>query len=112
MHLKKFSLIRKEDKIELTPAYDLLNTSIVLKSSKEIALPIRGKKSKLKRSDLVDYFGQEKLGLSEKLLEEEMQKFEDAYQTLEHYVKSSFLPKQQQDSYLTLMHERFKRLRS
>ncbi|HOY32587.1 MAG TPA: HipA domain-containing protein, partial [Bacteroidales bacterium] len=35
MHLKNFSLIRNGDKIELSPAYDLLNSTIVLNPNLE-----------------------------------------------------------------------------
>ncbi len=45
MHLKNYSVIRNGDKVEFSPAYDLLNTTIVLKGDiEEIALPIDGKK--------------------------------------------------------------------
>lgn len=68
MHLKNFSLIRPEGRVELSPAYDLLNSSIVLQTKEEIALPLRGKKSRLKRSDLLDYFGHERLGIEKAIL--------------------------------------------
>lgn len=46
MHLKNFSLIRNENKIEFTPFYDLVNTTLLLKrAEEEIALPIKGKKT-------------------------------------------------------------------
>lgn len=56
MHLKNFSLIRRENKVELTPAYDLLNTSIIMKTEEEIALPIRGKKKQIKPKRSVGIF--------------------------------------------------------
>ncbi len=41
MHLKNFSLIHRNDKIELSPAYDLLNTTIILANPvEEMALPL------------------------------------------------------------------------
>jgi serine/threonine protein kinase HipA of HipAB toxin-antitoxin module len=54
MHLKNFMLIEQANKVELSPAYDLVNTTLVLASQEEIALPIRGKKNRLSRADLVD----------------------------------------------------------
>jgi serine/threonine-protein kinase HipA len=46
MHLKNFSLITKDRKIYLSPAYNLLNSSIAQKNIKEeIALPLNGKKT-------------------------------------------------------------------
>jgi serine/threonine-protein kinase HipA len=54
MHLKNFSLIRREKQVCLSPAYDLFNSSIVISSGEEIALPLRGKKSRLTAQDLFD----------------------------------------------------------
>ncbi|MBS4168454.1 Serine/threonine-protein kinase toxin HipA [Parachlamydia sp. AcF125] len=42
MHLKNFTLISRENKVEMSPAYDLLNTTIIIQAEEEIALPIRG----------------------------------------------------------------------
>ncbi|HMQ00090.1 MAG TPA: HipA domain-containing protein, partial [Cyclobacteriaceae bacterium] len=65
MHLKNFSLIRNEDKIELSPAYDLLNSSIALANPvEEFALTLNGKKSIFKRSDFVEYYAADRLGLT------------------------------------------------
>lgn len=65
MHLKNYSLIRRNNMVELSPVYDLINTTIALKNAtEEIALPINGKKSNLNRETLVDYYGEERLGLN------------------------------------------------
>lgn len=53
MHVKNFSLIRNKEKVELSPAYDLLNTTMVLRSKEEIALPLRGKKNNLSKEDFI-----------------------------------------------------------
>src|SRR5882724_11657416 len=57
MHLKNFSLItRKTGRVDLSPAYDFVNSTIALPNAKEeMALPIRGKRSNLTRSDIFDY---------------------------------------------------------
>lgn len=50
MHLKNYSVIVANGKVELSPAYDLLNSTIVLKGdTEEIALPLKGKKKNLTR---------------------------------------------------------------
>src|SRR5665647_224288 len=49
-----------------------------IKATEEIALPIRGKKSRLTRQDLFDYFGLERLGISKSDLERELSIFEGA----------------------------------
>lgn len=49
MHLKNFSMINSEGKWILAPAYDLLNATIINPDdTEELALPIEGKKKKLK----------------------------------------------------------------
>lgn len=90
MHLKNISLIRRENKIELSPAYDLLNTTIIMNAEEEIALPIRGKKRKLNRSDFIDYFGIERLGLTELVLQNELLKFKDSLDSWNKLISNSF----------------------
>ena len=55
MHLKNFSLIRRQDKmIMLAPAYDMLATRLLIPEKgdpAEMALTINGKKSKLNHHD-------------------------------------------------------------
>ncbi len=111
MHLKNFSLIRYENKVELSPAYDLLNSSIVLRNPEEIALPLRGKKSKLKREELIDYFGLERLKLLKNVIDQELETFQKAFATWEALVRKSFLSAHMQDKYLDLISERRKRLK-
>lgn len=65
MHLKNFSIINKDGKIELTPCYDMVNTTIEYKKQdEETALPIKGKKKNLTKNILIDYFGKEKCELT------------------------------------------------
>jgi serine/threonine-protein kinase HipA len=59
----------------LSPAYDFLNTSIVLKNPhEEMALPIRGRKRTLNRSDLLDYLAVERCGLHTDLMRTDLEK--------------------------------------
>ncbi len=55
MHLKNFSLIVDKGKVSLAPAYDFLNSTLVLENaSEESALPLRGRKRKLSKEDWID----------------------------------------------------------
>ena len=93
MHLKNFSIIRKKDVISLSPAYDLLNTTIILARPKEeLALPLNGKKNKFKRQDLVDYFGRERLGLVERVLDKVLDDFVKVRAAWETQINISFFP--------------------
>ncbi|NOY06531.1 MAG: HipA domain-containing protein, partial [Chlorobi bacterium] len=66
MHLKNFSLITRDGKVELSPAYDLLNTTLALgNAAEEIALPLGGKRANLTRRILVDYFARERMALND-----------------------------------------------
>ncbi len=57
LHLKNFSIIHLEDVTEFSPAYDLVNSSVVIRANDELALTLRGKRSKFTHNDLVSYFG-------------------------------------------------------
>jgi len=110
MHLKNFSIIRRDDRVELSPAYDLLNTTIFLQSKEEIALPINGKKSNFKRCDFFEYFGQKRLGLSEKILAEESLKFQKALKVWKELLDKSFLSENNRLLYQKIILDRFSRL--
>lgn len=61
MHLKNYSIIVRNGITEISPAYDLLNSTIVLKNNaEEIALSLHGKKSNLTADILIRYFGSER----------------------------------------------------
>lgn len=112
MHLKNFTLIRHKNKVELSPAYDLVNSTILLTIKEEIALPIRGKKSKLTRYDLIDYFGIERLGLPESVLKRELSKFEQSLQSWKLLIEQSFLSLEMQKNYQELILKRWQRIHS
>lgn len=53
MHLKNWSFVRHAGRVELSPAYDLLPTRILTDDAEESALPINGRKSGIRRRDLL-----------------------------------------------------------
>jgi len=111
MHLKNYSLIRNGDKTELSPAYDLLNTTIVLKSgAEEIALSIAGKKKNLKRKDLVDYFGIDRCGLTVKTIENNLDALGAAKQNWHELLENSFLSDEFKEKYRLMLDKRIKLL--
>lgn len=111
MHLKNFSLIRQQNKIELSPAYDLLNTTIVIQAKEEIALPIKEKKSKLNRADLIGYFGKERLMIPQTVLDDELINFEKSLVAWKFMIANSFLSQKLQDSYCKLIQKRWQRIK-
>jgi len=111
MHLKNFSIIVRNDKIELSPAYDLVNSTIVLRNPKEeMALSIRGKKNKLTRQDLIDYFGRECLQLTNEVCLEVLEKFKNSQIEWRAMIERSFLPEIEKENYLAILSNRMKRL--
>ncbi len=109
MHLKNFSLIKLGKRIQFSPAYDLLNTTIALKNAKEeLALPLKGKKKNLTKKDFLTYFGKEQLELSDKLIDSELTKLKAASEGWEKMIEESFLSEKMQDRYQTLLASRLK----
>jgi serine/threonine-protein kinase HipA len=111
MHLKNFSIIRQENIITLSPAYDLLNTTIVLpRPEEELALPLNGKKNNLKRQDLVDYFGYERLGVTKKVIDRVLREMQQAQASWNELIDISFLSAKMKKKYHQVLASRFSRL--
>ena len=111
MHLKNFSIIRNKNIITLSPSYDLLNTSIILPNpSEELALPLNGKKNRIKKHDLIDYFGKERLDLPIKVINKTLKDLEKVQNIWHRLIDKSFLQEMRKDGYKNLIHNRCKRL--
>ena len=107
MHLKNFSLIRRKGIVELSPAYDLLNTTLILKeATEELALPVRGRKNKLSAEDFWVYLGKERFCFPEKIIEATRKKFKETIENWETWIHISFLSSDQKECYLKLLNER------
>lgn len=111
MHLKNFSLIYEGGKVQLSPVYDLLNTTIAIPNPiEELALPLRAKKNKITKSDFIDYFGTERLGLNEIIIDKAVSRLQSVSAEWESIIRTSFLSKNIQDKYIQLLSERQQRL--
>lgn len=107
MHLKNFSLITRDNIITLSPAYDLLNTTIAIgKAKDEIALPLRGKKNNLNAKDFIAYFGLEKLELTSLVIEKTLASIKVQFSPWQELIRNSFLSNSMQEKYLALLHDR------
>ena len=107
MHLKNFSLITRDNKVELSPAYDLLNTTIVVpKSQEEIALPLAGKKRNLSAKILIDYFAKERLKLNPTIISQVFNRINTEWNNWEKLIKISFLSNEMKEKYFELMKKR------
>lgn len=112
MHLKNFSLVTKGDMISLSPAYDLLNTTLAMGSGtqEEIALTLNGKKRKLNAHDLIEIYGKNHLGLSNPTVERIIRTIQQKQPEWMNLIDRSFLRQDQKDGYKSIIQERLERL--
>ena len=107
MHLKNYSLITQNDKIELSPAYDFLNSSIVLgKDVEESALTLKGKKKNLTKNILIDYLGSERLSLNSVVINNKLNELRNAISSWYDLINISFLNQSLKDDYKELLEKR------
>lgn len=111
MHLKNFSLIINNGKIELSPHYDLINTTIAIKNTiEEIALPINGKKNKIIKNDIIEYYGIETLNLNRKIIDQILELIFQVKKHWQHLIEISFLSENMKEKYLILLNQRLERI--
>ncbi len=110
MHLKNFSLIRDpKSGIILSPAYDLVATSLVHPADDEdLALTLNGKKKKLKRSDFIAAFNASKIDAKQQ--DNIFSKMEKSKKAWMDFIEISFLSKDFKKGYKELINERFRRI--
>ena len=111
MHLKNFSLITREGKTEMSPAYDLLNTTIAIpKPREQMALPLNGKKTNLTRKDLMDYYGKQRLQINDRVLSGVLTRFQEGFAEWLKLLDQSFLSNDMRQRFYILLSERKQRL--
>lgn len=111
LHLKNFSLITRVGRNELSPAYDLLNSTIALPDAQEeMALPLRGRRRNLTAKDLIEYYGRERLDLEVRAIDDVLAAVADAYPAWERMIGESFLPDDLRGAYRAVLEERKERL--
>jgi serine/threonine-protein kinase HipA len=112
MHLKNFSLLTRNQKVALAPAYDFLNTTIALKNPREeLALPLNGKKSRLTRNDFLTYFARQRLQMNERVLDDVLSRFSKAVPQWQECLDESFLSLDAKKKFSSLLSERRERLK-
>ena len=110
MHLKNFSIYSPfTDNYQLAPAYDLLNTLLVMPSDKEeLALTLNAKKKKIKLQDFVSAMTNS--GLEGKVIQNMFQRFRSAEEKWYDWIENSFLPQEMKTGYTMMIKERMSRL--
>jgi serine/threonine-protein kinase HipA len=111
MHLKNFSLITRSDKTTLAPAYDFLNSTISLKNAQEeMALTLKGKKSKIQKSELIDYYAKERLELNNKTIDGILKTIIQCIPKWLQLIEISFLSDDMKQKYIEILNERLERI--
>jgi serine/threonine-protein kinase HipA len=110
MHLKNFSLYSIREQIyNLSPAYDMLSTALVMPEDKEeLALTLNGKKRKITRDDFVKAF--QSSNLEDKIIENIFGKFEKAVSLWMDCIQSCFLDEEMKERYVELINGRMDKL--
>jgi len=82
----------------------MVNSTIELKhQDEEIALTLKGKKKNLNRNILVNYFGKERCGLTEKSIDKVLETISVAIPKWKTLIDISFLSKEMKGKYLDLL---------
>ena len=109
MHLKNFSLLKEvEGHYSLSPAYDLLPSSLLINETEEFALTLNGRKSKLTRSDFET--AMRAAGLNDRAIANLFNRFAKALPKWNAFIPLSFVPEELQDPFIKLIEERAVRM--
>jgi serine/threonine-protein kinase HipA len=110
MHLKNFSLLEKPGLgIYLSPAYDLVPTTLINPADKEeLALTLNGKKNKLKYEDFLATA--ETMGISKKILDSTLELFTYAKPEMLSVLDKSFVSDPMKSAYNELINQRYAQL--
>lgn len=103
MHLKNFSLYNPmHDGYTLTPAYDMLATTLVMpEDTEELALTLNGKKRKLRKGDFIKSITSS--GVDEKVIDNISRRFGRVLPLWFDLIDRSFLPDDMRKAYKSLI---------
>ena len=102
MHLKNFSIFRPADDYILSPAYDLLSTTLAMpEDDEELALTINGKKKRIKREDFV--MAMRNSGMNEMAIKSIFKRFSKAIPKWHQIINDSFLSAELKNAYHALI---------
>lgn len=103
MHLKNFSLYNPDGGgYTLTPAYDMLATTLVMpEDTEELALTLNGKKRKLRKADFIRSITS--TGVDEKVIENMARRFGRVLPSWFDLIDRSFLPEDMKHAYKNMI---------
>lgn len=108
MHLKNFSLYAPKGKWGLTPAYDLLNVTLVNpKDDEELALTLNARKKRIKKADFVK--AMETSGIAPKVFVNMVSKYHKLLPKFNEVIDMSFLDDEDKEMYKQSIAARLKK---
>ncbi|MBK6774587.1 MAG: HipA domain-containing protein [Flavobacteriales bacterium] len=109
MHLKNFSLLKDADgHYNLSPAYDLVPSTLLINETEELALTLNGRKSKLTRNDFET--AMRAGGLNERAIANLFTRFTMALPKWKAFIPLGFVPEELKVKYVALIGERAARM--
>lgn len=110
-HLKNLSVVTTEGKVQLSPVYDFVNTTIINQSShEEMALSICGKKTGLTKEDLLVQLGEKNLFLPKAKIEKETKRLISFANLWIQKIDQSFIDESSKRQYKEIILSRCRRL--
>lgn len=110
MHLKNYSVLVRDSVVRFSPAYDLVNSTMVLSNPREeTALSLNGKKRNLTTKDLLKYLPQ-RLELTAQIQDKILHEIWNGMKTWESLIQKSFLSDEKKERYFNLIQKRRQRL--
>ncbi len=105
MHLKNFSLLKRNLSYNFCPAYDLVASELVVEGDDEdLALNLNGKKKKIKRIDFE--IAMKGAGIEPKVIENIFKKYKKLLPTWTKFIDESFLPDSMKKEYKMLINKK------
>ncbi len=108
-HYKNYSLLNTGNGYRLSPFYDLVNTSLVLKNNnEEVALTMNGKRSNLRKEDMLSFA--EYAEIPSKVIAIEFESIRSTRNKFIECISNSFLSKKNKDKFVEFYLSRYDRL--
>lgn len=109
MHLKNFSLLQDvEGQYHLSPAYDLVPSTLLINETEELALTLNGRKSKLTRADFET--AMRAGGLNERAIANLFARFSKALPKWKEFIGLGFVTEELKEKFVALIGERAVRM--
>ncbi len=109
MHLKNFSLLKDaEGHYNLSPAYDLVPSTLLINETEELALTLNGRKSKLTRADFEA--AMRAAGLNERAILNLFNRFAKALPKWKAFIPLGFVPEELKERFVALIDARAARM--